>query len=179
LEYLGFIFYQKARVAMMKHDLVLAQEYYRKAHKTHKHVGQRIECALALNSLAECYFDSKRYASARRAAEASKRITAQLDRPRSLALSLILLGQIDEVEDRPAQAFRRWRRAAAIAKKLNDKELRFKTDFVLYRRAVRDGDEAVTRAIGRRLRKLAPVIPDDTDELLAFHQMDASKEQAF
>jgi hypothetical protein len=75
------------------------------------------------------------------------------------------------MESRPGQAQRRWKKAAEIAKQLNDRELRFKTEFVLFRRAKQDGNEAVARSIMRRLRKLAPGVPEDVEELSAFQRL--------
>jgi hypothetical protein len=87
------------------------------------------------------------------------------------ALSLILLGEIDEIENRHSQAAKKWNEAVAIAKRLKDKELRFKAEFVRFRRAVSIGDKAVARAIKRRLKRLAPWLPQDNFELRAFSKM--------
>ena len=170
-EYLGFLYSSRARVSLLHSRPDVAQTYYEKAYDLHKSSNQMIECAQALNCLAQCHFEMKRYSAARRTAEASRTLSRRLDRPRSYALSLILLGELDELDKKPATAMRRWKQAAEIAKKISDKELRFKADFVMYRRALQTGDQPIARAILRRLRRLAPWIPADNHELTVFKSL--------
>jgi hypothetical protein len=93
------------------------------------------------------------------------RIATSLGQERTRALCLILLGELEEVGGNPAQAVTNWKGAARIGRVLKDKQLTFKSDFVLYRHALRKGDLPVARSIGRRLGRLAPSIPSDTAEL--------------
>ena len=90
-------------------------------------------------------------------------------------MSLILLGEIEEVENKRSLAGHHWKEAASIARRLNDRQLRFKAEFGLFRKALLDGDDAVARAIGRRLRKLSAWIPSNTQELQAFYRMTEEK----
>jgi tetratricopeptide (TPR) repeat protein len=170
-EYLGFLYHTRARVANSSSDSQLAARYFEKAYEAHKAVKNHVHCALSLNNLAELYFLNKRYGSARRAAKASLRISATHGRSRSSAFSLLLLGAIDEIDGRSAHALKRWREAARIAKTLNDRDLRFKVELVLYGRALRDGNAPVARAVKRRLKKLAPWIPGEKKELAVFKRL--------
>jgi len=170
-EFIGYVYYSKAHIMLLRSQFKAAAEMYQKAYQAHKEVGNLVDCALALNSLAQCYFDLGRYSGARRAAEASQKITKAQGRQRSQALSLVLLGEIDEIENRPLQAKKRWKEAVTIAKRIKDRELRFKAEFVLYRRALKERNHAVSRAICRRLTRLAPGMPADTHELNAFKQL--------
>ena len=58
--------------------------------------------------------------------------------------------------------------AVSIAKDLNDRVLRFKAEFQLYKIASRTGNQPTARALSRRLRRLAPWLPDDTPEMHEF-----------
>jgi hypothetical protein len=89
----------------------------------------------------------------------------------------MLLGLIDEAEKRARAAQTKWKKAAEIAKKLRDKELRFRAEFFLYKRALKDGDAAVARSIGRRLHRMAPAIPVAIDEINEFKQLASGKKE--
>ena len=71
-------------------------------------------------------------------------------------------------------AEKRWKEAAAIAKKLNDKVLRFKAEYQLLKQACDNGDKPVARAIHRRLTKLSNYIPANTPELADFRSISVS-----
>jgi molecular chaperone GrpE (heat shock protein) len=84
---------------------------------------------------------------------------------------MILLGEIDVIENKPRQASKRWREAARIARELNDRELRFKAELELYKQALAERNQAVARAIQRRLQRLSPWISNNAPELLAFNKL--------
>jgi tetratricopeptide (TPR) repeat protein len=170
-KFIGYLYTTRALIAYDSSDLELAVEFHKKAYAAHKAVGRSAECASSLNNLAQCYFDQKRFGAAHRTCAASLKISKANKHNRSHALSLILLGEIDEIENRPSQAEKKWNEAVAIAKKVRDKKLRFKAEFFRFRRAVSKGDKAVARAIKRRLKRLAPWIPRDTFELHAFNEI--------
>jgi tetratricopeptide (TPR) repeat protein len=170
-EYVGYFYSTRAHIAFDQSDLKLAVAFYKKAYEAHKAARLTAECASSLNNLSQCYFDQKRYGAAKRTCMASAKLSKLNNHHHDLALSLILLGEIDEIENRHAQAAKKWNEAVAIAKRLKDKELRFKAEFVRFRRAVSTGDKAVARAIKRRLKRLAPWLPQDNFELNAFGEM--------
>ncbi len=170
-EFIGYFYNNRALIAVERSDLTLAVELHKRAYEAHKAAGRSAECATSLNNLAQCYFDQKRFGAARRSCTASMKISKDNNHNRSHALSLILLGEIDEVENRPGLAERKWKEAVAIAKRMKDKKLIFKAEFFRFRRAVSTGDRAVARAIKRRLQRLAPWIPKDTFELHAFAEL--------
>ena len=149
----------------------MALGFEQKAFKNFKKAGLIPESARALNNLAQAYFDLNRYRAARSAIYAAQRIMAPLNQDRSLALGKILLGEIEALEDRTRAAEKHWRDAVAIAKNLNDRTLRFKAEFQLYKLASDEGNQPVARAIQRRLLKLSPWLPADTPELSEFKHM--------
>jgi len=169
--FLGYIYGNRARLALERSDLKLAASLYERAYRAFKKSGDRVECVQSLNNLSQCFFNMSRYRAARRALETSERISRLEQHYRCLALSLILLGEIEDIENRPAQASRHLKEAVAISRQLNDRTLRFKAEFVLLQRAVKSNDGPVARAICRRLQKLSPCISSDTDELQAFRQI--------
>ena len=87
------------------------------------------------------------------------------------ALGKILMGEIDAIEHRETLAAKRWREAADIARELDDKVIRFKAEYFLYKQAQQTGNDPVARSLQRRLRKLAHWVPDDTPELLDFKSL--------
>jgi tetratricopeptide (TPR) repeat protein len=167
-EFLGYALYARARVALRQRDYDTATSFFQKSYDAHKSANRRVDCVLTLNSLSQCYFEMKRYGAARRSVEAAMGIAEETGQRRAHALSLIMLGELNEVSNRIDRAITVWKEAAAIGKALDDKELRFKSEFLLFRRAKRDNNTAVARAIRRRLLKLAPWLPPETEELSAF-----------
>jgi tetratricopeptide (TPR) repeat protein len=170
-DFIGYFYGNRARIASKRSELDLAIALNKKAYEAHKAAGRSAESATSLNNLAQCYYDQKRFGAARRTCMASMKISKANDHNRSHALSLILLGEIDELESRPGQAEQKWNEAVAIAKRVKDKKLTFKAEFFRFRHAVSKGDKAIARAIKRRLKRLAPWIPKDTFELHAFSEM--------
>ena len=166
--YLGAIYTTRARVALTRSEPQLAITFYQKAYEANRSLGSTIECARALNNLAQCYCDQKRYGAARKAAEASLSLTAPWPQHRIRALSLILLGELADKRRQFSAAERYWETASAIAKAVNDKELRFRAEFARYKHAVQSQKQPAARAIRRRLVKLASWLPKETDALEEF-----------
>jgi len=169
--WIGHIYNTRAIIALQDSDPKFAVNYCHKAYKAHKLSGQEIECALTLTNLSQCYYNLKRYKAARRASEASLRLASLHNQERVRALNLIMLGDLHHEQDEPRQAEQHWREASAVAKKLRDRELRFKADFALYKRAIRADEPAVARAIRRRLLKLVPWLPKEIGELAEFQAL--------
>ena len=173
-EFLGNVYCNRGVQAHADEDSALAISLYEKAYRCFRDADRKNECAIALNNLAQVQFDLGRFGTARRSLEASLRTTRGIPAHRSQALAHILLGEIEERQGREEHATRHWKRAAADAKQVNDKIVRFKADYLLMKQAHRTGNQAVTRAIERRLRKLANYIPDSTAELREFEKFIAS-----
>ena len=172
--YLGYLYAARAGIAADYEEYTLAASLYEKAHAAHKSAGDLGESTHALNCLARCYLRLNRVSAARRVSEACEKLAKSSSKHRSRAFSLLTQGEIDDAEGRPQSAIRRWRAALDISKQLNDKQLRFKTELLLYQRALTDGDAPVARAIQRRLTRLSPWIQPDTEELLTFKRLSVS-----
>lgn len=170
----GYAYSARAHLALVQSDPALAARYYKNAFQFFKQAGPRTECAITLNNLAQCYFNMGSYGASRRAALAAAKLCDSLDMRRSWALSQILLGELDELDGTLDVAMRRWKEAAQVARDLNDRQLRFKAEFVLFRRALNASELPVARAIHRRLRRLVPWVPRDTEEVEDFNRLVAS-----
>ena len=168
--YRGYLYSNRGLLTMEAGDLITAARDFQTAFQIYKEQGLMVEAARCLNNLGQVYFDMKRYGAARRALSAGQKVEPQNLRLRTLAH--VLLGEIDEIEGHDRSARKHWQEAATIAKQLKDKVLRFKAEFFLLRQARRGGDEAIARAISRRLRKLRHWIPQTTPELAAFLEID-------
>jgi tetratricopeptide (TPR) repeat protein len=173
-EYLGAVYSTRARVALSQSKIDLAIEFYQRAFETTRSSGREIECARALNNLAQCFYEQKRFGAARKAAKASLSVTSSRPRHRIRALSLILLGELLEKRSEAGAAETYWKRASTIAKELNDKELRFRAEFARYKRAVQFQEQAIARALHRRLVKLASWLPQETEILEEFKSFASS-----
>jgi tetratricopeptide (TPR) repeat protein len=165
---LGFAYSNRARLAFAQSDLETAATFFKRAHGAFRRAGLLFACARSLSNLAQVFFDLGRVRAAKRALLAADKLATRLDQHRVRALSRILMGEIDFQEHREELAARRWREAADIARRLDDKVLRFKAEFFLYKQAQRSGNSPAARSLRRRLRKLAHWVPDDTPELSDF-----------
>jgi tetratricopeptide (TPR) repeat protein len=170
-EKLGYLYCTRARLAFECSDPQQAAGFYHKAYSVFRNVARRAECAQTLNNLAQCFLLMNRNRAAERALRASSRISVDLDQQRSIAISQMMLGELDERYEKHASAARRWRQAIQIARKLNDRELRFKAEFSLFKQALRSGDEPSARSIRRRLHRLVPWMADEIEELDAFKHL--------
>ena len=169
--YLGYSYGNRARVATSLGDEQTAVDYFKRAHAAFSSENLQPECAISLNNLSQCYFNLKKYRSARAASEAALKIAERSELLRIAGLSLIMQGEIDRVENRGESAEVKWRRVVGIAKETQDKELRFKGEFLLWKFASGSGREAIARAIRRRLEKLSPSISPHLVELREFRQL--------
>lgn len=95
------------------------------------------------------------------------------DRVRSLVR--IVLGKIEDAEGASEAALAHWREAASVARRLNDKSLRFKAELFLYKHAIGRNDALSTRAIERRLQRMASWLPPDEDEVQEFRTLVADQ----
>jgi tetratricopeptide (TPR) repeat protein len=173
LSYLGFIYFNRAKQAHEEGDHELAITFYQKAYETHRAAERPPESACALHNLAQVYFDLKRYRTARRTLIAAQRLMKPLQQHRTLALNWMLMGELDALEKQDERAAIHWREAVEMAKKLNDKVLRFKAEYLLFRQACEKGNEPAARSIERRLRKLSNWVPESTPELREFAELSA------
>lgn len=167
---LGWAYSSRACLAFAQSDLKNAADFFQRAYDAFRQGNDQFACARSLSNLAQVFFDLGRLGAAKRSLAAAIKLAVRLDQPRVQALSNILLGEIDSAEHRETHATRRWREAADIARKLDDKVIRFKAEYFLYKQAQANGNRPVARSLQRRLRKLAHWIPDDTPELLDFRQ---------
>ena len=109
--------------------------------------------------LAECSIQLGSLARARRLIVSAQHLAQQHELPMSLAYSELLLGWIDDAAGRPVRALDRWRRAAALAARIDDQRLMFAAEVEIFRQAVTAGEANRARACRRRLERLAPWIP--------------------
>jgi tetratricopeptide (TPR) repeat protein len=175
---LGFAYSNLAQLVYADRDLLQAATLFQKAHGAFQKVGYGFECARMLNNLAQVYFDLGRLRAARRSLGAAEELARSLGQHRARALGYILLGEIESRERNTDAASRRWKDAAEIARRLNDKTLRFKAEYFLFKQACETGDAPSARALQRRLRRLSVWIPRDTPELTDFRRLAVEKEPA-
>jgi tetratricopeptide (TPR) repeat protein len=140
-------------------------------------LGDHPDVPTILNNLAQCYFNMKRYRAARRTLRAAEQLSKSLDQRRTFGLSQILLGELDEIDNKPELAAQRWKEVAESAKELNDRELRFKAEYVLFRQALSLGNIPAARSIERRLRRLAPWMAPDLEEVRLFRELASSAQE--
>jgi hypothetical protein len=115
--------------------------------------------AQALLMLAECSLNLRKISRARRLTMAAKRMSRAHDLPLGLAYSELLLGCIDEQDGQGERALQRWRRAAALATRIDYQRIVFTAEVEVFRQARRIGDFARAKASKRRLDRLVPWIP--------------------
>jgi tetratricopeptide (TPR) repeat protein len=168
---LALAYSNRAQLAFAESDLDTAARLFQKAHDAFRRAGDNHARARSMTNLAQVYFDLGRLRAAKRAVVVAEKLATRFEQPRARALSRILMGEIDLAEDKDDLAVRRWREAAAIAKQLDDKELRFKAEYFLFKQAQQSGNRPVARSLGRRLRKLAQWVPEDTPELSDFRHL--------
>lgn len=121
--------------------------------------------------LAECAMHLGSVARARRLVLVAKRMSQELQSPMALAYSELLLGRIDERDGAREQAEERFRRAASLAAKTDNRRLAFSAELELFRQAQKAGDLARARASRRRLDRLAPWVPPHILALREFKQL--------
>lgn len=174
-DYLGYLYSTRARVATIEKDHRVASDLHRRAFDYFKAAGLEAECALTLANLSQTYFDQGRVSAARRSLSSAERIAIRCGQDRTRAMIRIMLGEIEELESRSGDAAAHWRDAVEIARRLNDKTLRFRAEFLLFRQARRLGDDTVARVIERRLHRLVPWIRGKVDEVDDFRRISTVK----
>ena len=127
--------------------------------------------AQALLMLAECSLNLRNIARARRLTVAAKRMSEEHDMPLGLAYSELLLGWIDESDGKVERALARWRRAIALAARIDYPRIVFTAEVELFRQAIQAGDVARARASRRRLERLVPWIPRYIPAFRRFQQL--------
>jgi tetratricopeptide (TPR) repeat protein len=167
----GYVYSNRATQAHCDAEYEIAASYYQKSFDAFRQEGQQNECARALNNLAQAFYSLGRYGAARRALVSADAMMQNLNQHRTQALSYMLMGELDDRDKQHEKAAKLWREAAEIGRRLNDKELRFKAEFLLFKQAKGFGNEAVARSIQRRLSKLAQWVPKSTPELQEFARL--------
>jgi len=149
----------------------IAVSHFQRSFKLLRGLGEDALCATLLNNLAQAFFDLRRYRAARRSAIAAQRFGRELGQHRALALSRILLGEIAALDSHSTRAVAHWKQAAGLATKVDDKILRFKAEFFLFRQATMEGNLPAVRVYRRRLTRLSPWVPANTWELAEFRRL--------
>jgi transcriptional regulator with XRE-family HTH domain len=172
-EYLGYVYSNRACQAYSDGDLSTAADFYQKSYRAFRDVGRMTEYARSLHNLSQVFFDLGRPRAARRSLVTAHRMMKPLNQYRTMALGRILMGEMDSRQQEHERAAEHWREAASIARRLNDKVLRFKAEFLLFKQAHECGDQQVARSIRRRLTRLSNWIPSSTPELHDFAKFSA------
>ena len=167
-KYLGDAYVVRALVASAEGDLDNKLRLYQSAYKAYRESGNLQNCALALMNLASLYVDLGRFGASRRAIEAATRIERKLGISRCSARLEIVSGELAMKEAKPELALSHWHEAVRLAKSQNDRIAQFKAEFLLFQHAVETKNETVLNALGRRLSRLAPWIPNSEPEVEAF-----------
>ena len=178
IRWLGYAYSNRAHLALTEHDLESAAALYQRAHRAFQAAGREHERSRTLNNLAQVYFDLGRMSAARRTLVVAGRVAESFGQHRARALGRILMGEIDALEQKCDLAAQRWKEASDIARRLNDKVLRFKAEYLLFKQAFEKGNQPVARSLGRRLKKLSNWIPQDTPELASFQQLQSGPRSA-
>ena len=173
-EYLGYLYSSRARIALEASDARGALLLFQKAFDAYREAGSNSECAVTLYNLAWTYYSMGRRKSARRALASADRLAAPLQQLRTRALNRILLGEIEETENQLAAAEQHWLEAVSMARQLDDKTIRFRAEYFLYRQALMTGRSLAARSIEKRLRRSAAWISQDVAELDAFRRLSST-----
>lgn len=131
--------------------------------------------AQALLILAECSLHLRNIPRARRLTLAAKRMSQAHDLPVGLAYSELILGWIDEEDGQVERALQRWRRAAALAARIDYQRIVFTAEVEIFRQAWRAGDLARAKASRRRLERLVPWVPRYIPAYRRFKQLIAEE----
>jgi transcriptional regulator with XRE-family HTH domain len=164
---LAYAYSARAGVAIDQEQWVTAENSLFKALAAHREGAGKESLvlpspsfeALTLLMLAECSLNLRNMSRVRRFTLAAKRMSEEFGLPLGLAYSELLLGWIDEAAGRVERALDRWRRAAALAARIDYPRIVFTAEVEIYRQARQAGDMARARASQRRLERLLPWIP--------------------
>jgi tetratricopeptide (TPR) repeat protein len=169
--YLGYTLDSRARLAEEDSDLEGALRFYQRAFDAYTAASREPERAITLLCIGDVYFRLNRHAAARRALLASQKIAAPLGQLRTLAHIELTLGDLQKEKAAPDQARAHWRNGLRTAHELRDHGLKFKAEFRLFKQALEDRDASIAEPLARRLRKLAPWVPSDSEELKEFRAL--------
>jgi hypothetical protein len=121
--------------------------------------------------LAECSLGLGNLTRAQRLVMAAKRMSDEHDLRDARACSELLLGCIDDAAGRVRSALAHWRRASALAARVESPRIAFAAEVELFRQAVLAGDAPVAAGSRRRLERLAPWIPRHIPAYRRFKQL--------
>jgi tetratricopeptide (TPR) repeat protein len=169
-EFLGDCLTTRALIAASENQHGLAQDLCRAALRHHKATKDDHEAANVLANLAQMSFDRGSIGAARRFLDAANRYAVRLRLLGVRARILILLGEIHQRRDEDDVAERCWKEAQRLVSQLGDVLLTFKAKYFLYSHAARRNRPATARRLEKALDRLAPWIPVDTAELIAFRE---------
>jgi tetratricopeptide (TPR) repeat protein len=176
-EYLGECLTSRATIAFARGDLKTAFAYFRSALVRHRDREKQPEVGTALVNLAQVAFALHRIGAARRFLAAANRIAQRLDLKGLRVKVLILSGEIHRAAGDMDGAERCWKEGLRIANGIGDTVLAFKVKYFLYRHAAQSGKLAIASRMQRSLERISPWIPPDTEELRAFREDVAGREQ--
>ncbi len=168
---LAFMYSTKAHVALSRSDPQTAIPLFHKSHTLHRDLGQSETAASVLVSIAECHLDLQRIRAARQACDSALRMLESGSPCVTQASALAVMGKVADAEGHSDRAARLWHDAMDVAKECRDRVLKFKIELLLFRRALRVGDDSAARAIQRRLRRVSPWIPAELQELTEFRDL--------
>ena len=166
--YLGYALDNRARLAGETNDLEGALRFYQRAFAAYSSFAREPERATALLCIGDVYFRMRRYSAARRALAAAQEIASALGQQRTLAHIQLTLGDLAAANGQGSHATSHWRNGLKLANELRDHELKFRAEFRLFKKALDEGDVAVAEPLARRLRKLSPWVPAESEELKHF-----------
>ncbi len=173
----------RASAAVDQEQWGMASEYLLRALAAYRNGAGRASrllsspsfAAQALLILAECSLQLRNISRARRLTLAAKRLSQAHDLPLGLAYSELLLGWIDEEDGHVERALQRWRRAAALAARIDYQRIVFTAEVEIFRQARQAGDFARAKASQRRLERLVPWIPHYIPAYRRFKQLIAQE----
>lgn len=174
-DYLGYFYSNRAVIAEKDGEVDRAIALQQDAFEAFRTSAQDAESARALLNLANYYLTAGRVRSARRALVSAERFASALSQDRVRALVRVILGKIEASEGASREAMSHWREASNIAKRLNDRSLRFKAELLLYKQALALGETLAARAMERRLLKIAAWLTADEDEVREFRTIIAAQ----
>lgn len=171
-EYLGYFLSARAMALSSKGENHASVLFHQRAFRAMRDAGFRGEAANVLLNLSEQYRATSRVAAAKRAARSCYLLARELELPRLRSRAAVVLGELLEEAGSLSDAEERWLEAAKIAEEIGDRTLAFKVKFLLYRLARHQEKDATARALARTLRRLAPWIAPNVQELTDFRTLD-------
>ncbi len=151
-----------------------AINWYQKAYDAFRTRRLFRDSGNALTGIADCYYELGNYRAATKTLEVAFRLCDEYSLEHVRAIALALQGIIDQTTSRPESAEDNLRMAKEIARKQNNRVLRFQIDFYLFKQALALNQKASARAIHRRLSKLLWSIPESVEQVAAFKALEGN-----